>query len=705
MWGGRVTIDLSDHIGEIARRILGAPNAALSTGTQLRFGRNGSIAVELAGAARGKWFDHENNVGGNPWDLLREKKGLVDGAAYDWLRSELGIGEEPKAAGRIIATYDYPDESGELLFQVVRFDPRDFRQRRPDGKGGWEWSTTGVRKVLYRLPELIAAPSDTAVYVAEGEKDVENIVKLDLVATCNPGGAAAKGTGKRPSKPKWRSEFNQFFVGRDVVILPDNDDVGRDHARAVATNLCPLARQVRIVELPGLSPHGDVSDWLAAGGTRAELKRLATAAPLFESQVREEAAGTPLWQGKLILSQNGNTKPLLANAIIAFREVPEWAGTLWFDAFHQRTVIRGTPPWRTSEEPDQEWTGTHDILAADWLQHAGICVSPDVAGQAVEAVARDRRFHPVLDYLSRCRWDGEPRLDTWTIGYLGTEDNPYARAVAARWMIAAVARVTAPGCKADCALILEGSQGSLKSTALKTLGSPFTDDISDLGTKDAAMQLAGIWILELAELDSMSRGDISRIKAFMSRTTDRFRPPYGRRVVEQPRQCVVAGTVNHNEYLRDETGGRRFWPLACEKKIDINGLDRARDQLWAEARDRYLADEPWWLDTTELDAAAAVEQADRYLTDVWDEPIRRYVKAKATVTIGEVLEDAIGRHIEEWTQPDANRVARCLRALGWQRKQIRFGPGPKDREWRYQRSEDVTTVTSPKDEVVTGKCP
>jgi putative DNA primase/helicase len=155
----------------------------------------------------------------------------------------------------------------------------------------------------------------------------------------------------------------------------------------------------------------------------------------------------------------------------------------------------------------------------------------------------------------------------------------------------------------------------LKSTALKTLAHPwFTDDVADFGTKDAALQVAGRWIIELAELDSISRADVAKIKAFMSRSVDRFRPPYGRRVTEQPRQCIFAGTVNHNEYLRDETGGRRFWPIAC-MKIDIDKLANMRDQLWAEARDRYNAGEHWWLDTPELDAAAAAQQRERYQPD------------------------------------------------------------------------------------------
>ena len=168
--------------------------------------------------------------------------------------------------------------------------------------------------------------------------------------------------------------------------------------------------------------------------------------------------------------------------------------------------------------------------------------------------------------------------------FLGVPDSPFVRAVGAKWMISAVARIFKPGCKADCALILEGLQGLGKSTAARVIADPwFSDEIAEFGSKDAAMQLSGVWVIELAELDSMNRAGVDVVKSFISRSNDRFRPPYGRRVTEVRRQCVFVGTVNGNDYLKDETGGRRFWPVQCES-IDIDALRRNRTQLWAEAR-------------------------------------------------------------------------------------------------------------------------
>ena len=227
---------------------------------------------------------------------------------------------------------------------------------------------------------------------------------------------------------------------------------------------------------------------------------------------------------------------------------------------------------------------------------------------------------------TRLRWDGMPRLDAWTMTHLGAEDTPLNRAFGSRWMISAVARIMRPGVKADHMLILEGPQGAKKSSALKVLAGEewFTDELAEIGCKDAAQQMRGIWIIEIAELDAISRAEVSRIKAFLTRTTDRYRPPYERYIVTVPRQCVFAGSVNPETYLRDETGNRRFWPVRCGT-IDLDALARDRDQLWAEAVKRYRDGAIWWLDEPDLIAGAKAEQDRRYQTDAWDARIDRWL--------------------------------------------------------------------------------
>jgi hypothetical protein len=175
----------------------------------------------------------------------------------------LGPARDKRAERQIVRTHDYRDAAGNLLYQTVRLDPKDFRQRRPDGAGGWVWNLVGTRRVLYRLPELLAADPAEDVFVPEGEKDVDRLRGLGLVATCNPLGAG-----------KWRDEYSPCLAGRNVVILPDNDDPGRQHAAQVAASLCGIATSVKVLHLPGLPEKGDVSDWLATGGTADALRAL-----------------------------------------------------------------------------------------------------------------------------------------------------------------------------------------------------------------------------------------------------------------------------------------------------------------------------------------------------------------------------------------------------------------------------------------------
>ncbi len=180
-----------------------------------------------------------------------------------------------KASGRIVAEYDYCDEASKLLYQAVRLDPKNFRQRTPKPGGGWEWKLNGQRRVLYRLPELLSADPAEAIYVVEGEKDVDRLRTLGFVATTNVGGASKSKNGRS----KWKPEYSQSLKGRDVVILPDNDDVGSNHAKAVAASLVGVARSVKVLRLPDLPPKGDVSDFFESGGRADQLRRLAADSP------------------------------------------------------------------------------------------------------------------------------------------------------------------------------------------------------------------------------------------------------------------------------------------------------------------------------------------------------------------------------------------------------------------------------------------
>jgi hypothetical protein len=218
---------------------------------------------------------------------------------------------------RIVKTYRYVDETGELLYEVVRYEPKDFRQRRPDGKGGYIYELEGVRRVLYRLPELRTADESRPVFIPEGEKDVDNLYDNGLIATTN-----AMGAGK------WRPEYTEALRGRNVVLLPDNDEPGQKHAETIARELCAAGASVKILKLPSLAPKGDVSDWIAAGGTKEQLLKLAMQAPDFEPDppagVRDGAEEAPL--------------------------VPSWPDQISKEALHGLPGANAIPqasPWRT----------------------------------------------------------------------------------------------------------------------------------------------------------------------------------------------------------------------------------------------------------------------------------------------------------------------------------------------------------------------
>jgi predicted P-loop ATPase len=469
-----------------------------------------------------------------------------------------------------------------------------------------------------------------------------------------------------------------FWAGRRVVIVYGAD--------AVTKKLVRIARSALAAHLRGRGALVGFLEWDIDRGKGIDDHLAAVGADAVLDEIAHVDFAGSAWKKDLLRSKppmnttEGRILPVLANAIAAFRHAPEWAGVLAFNEFGFGTVVLKPAPWGVV--PNGEWTDHEDRLAAEWLQRQGILVSVDVARQAVQTAARDHPFHPVKTYLHSLLWDGVQRLDRWLSTYLGAEDTEYSRAIGSRWLISAVARIFQPGAKADCCLILEGPQGIRKSTALRTIaGEYFTDELADLGSKDAAMQTRGVWIIELSELDNLSHAEVARIKAFMSRATGRFRPPYGMRLVESPRQCVFAGTVNHGTYLRDETGGRRFWPVVCGR-VDVDGLSEVRDQLWAEAKARYKSGCPWWLDTPDLVQLASDQQEARYEGDPWEEVIGPWLESKQSTAISEVLQRCIDKPQAQWTQTDKIRAARCLRAQGWVRYRERQG---NRLEWRYRR--------------------
>lgn len=301
-------------------------------------------------------------------------------------------------------------------------------------------------------------------------------------------------------------------------------------------------------------------------------------------------------------------------------------------------------------------------------------IGKELAADAIEFAARQRRFNPFRDYLDALKWDGTPRLDSWLSTYLGVLATPYSKAVGRWWLVSLIARTYKPGCQADHLLVLEGPQGRGKSSALRILFGDdyFTDEMPDLGTKDALQHIAGMVGVELGELDALSRHEVTRVKAFLTVRSDRYRPAFERYVINAPRTCVFAGTTNSDGYLKDDTGNRRFWPVRVGR-IDLAALAAERDMLLAEARLAFEGGSRWH-PTTELASAIHGEQEARFQRDEWEPRVEAWVSDQGNeIDLGAVLSGPLGLEPGKWGQGEQKRAASCLRRLGYERRQVRAG--------------------------------
>lgn len=301
--------------------------------------------------------------------------------------------------------------------------------------------------------------------------------------------------------------------------------------------------------------------------------------------------------------------------------------------------------------------------------------SPKGVGDVIRFAARGHSFHPIREYLDRLVWDGRPRCSRLLPRYFGAADTDLNAKLGRCFLLAAVARVYAPGCKVDNVLILVGEQGAKKSTGLRCLAvndAWFSDSIIAIGSKDAYQSLLGKWIIEFAELDSIARKDESTIKAFLTSTSDHYRPSYGRNDVDLPRRCVFVGSTNKPEFLSDPTGSRRFWPVRAGR-VDLDAILADRDHLWAEAARAYRGGERWWLDTE--GEAALSEASEEYRTEhPWEPTIAAWASKRIVpFTISDVLTEAVERDVSQQTQQDEKTVAAILRHLGFEKSRRQTG--------------------------------
>jgi predicted P-loop ATPase len=374
------------------------------------------------------------------------------------------------------------------------------------------------------------------------------------------------------------------------------------------------------------------------------------------------------------VDDKGRPVPNLANAMLVLRSAPEVKRAFAFDEMLRASildeVIPGTmdPEISTLDLP-RPVRDTDVSALQEWLQKIGLPkLGRETVHQAVDLRAQERGFHPVRDYLNAVSWDGRPRVRTWQSTYLGAEASPYTEEIGTLFLIALVARIFKPGCKADYMMVLEGPQGARKSTACAILGGEwFSDNLPDVTTgKDVSQHLPGKWLIEIGELSAMSRAESAHLKAFITRPVERYRPSYGRKEVIEPRQCVFIGTTNQTVYLKDETGGRRFWPVKVGY-IDTDALRRDRDQIFAEAVVLYRQGRQWWPASSFEREHIAPEQEARFEADAWEEIVAAWLTSEEKTTVTAVAKGALHIETPRIGTADQRRIASILERLSWRR--------------------------------------
>lgn len=643
----------------------------------------------------------ECNVGGDVIAFVMKKEGLDFKGALNALAQRFGVTlptRQPSSSpAKLVASYRYTTADGELIYTIERWEPgkngrsKDFIQRVPieyaiaqkdcpvcDATRGTPCAHERRAafkhpdQVLYGLPALRERAHE-AVFIVEGEKCADALGALGVLATTWAGGAQQKKV--------WTKDFAAPLAGRRIVVIPDNDTGGREIADHICVALKGIAAEARLLDLEMPDAGDDVVDWIAKGHTRSELLDLADEAPL---------AGTDAtWRTKLLRTSTQDIRPSVGNALIALANADPFRGALSFDERALVVMADRALPWdRPKETYPRQVTDDDAVFGAAWCENElKTPISTETFGKALWATARARRRNLLTEHLDRLQWDGRPRIETWLIRHANSADTPFVRAASKAWLISAVARAFRPGCQVDHVLVLESpEQGERKSSILRALAGTgnIAENLPDLDSKDTALILGRAWIVVLDELEGMRKNEVTAMKAFITRVEDVFRPPYDRQAIRVPRGCVFAATTNENEYLKDMTGSRRWWPVQV-RQADVRGLLAERDQLWAEAVAAFRGGAPWWFTDSEIVTAAKEETAMREQVDPWEDLIGRKIAGLPWITPSEIF-GALDLEPARRTKQEATRIGQIMRKLRWKRQQKRLSDGR--REWWWYPPDD-----------------
>lgn len=430
------------------------------------------------------------------------------------------------------------------------------------------------------------------------------------------------------------------------------------------------------------------------------------------------AASSDDWKKKLRFTEKGGIASSIENVVVILQGDPALAGRIALDQMANSIVVLDRLPWRSAGDGSQ-WVDSDDAALRYYLERTYNLTGKEKIFDAVNVVALQNAFHPVKDYLGSCTWDGVKRVDSLLIDYMGADDTEYTRTVTRKVMTAAVARIFRPGCKFDYMLTLRGAQGLGKSSFIGLLGGRwFSDTLTTVQGKEALEQIQGVWIMEVGELAGMRKAEVESIKLFLSKRSDRFRPAYGRRLQEFPRQCIFIGSTNESQFLRD-TENRRFWvvdtPHAPPKNFWEELTPEIVRQVWAEAVTLYKAGEPLYLSKEMERIAREVQEAyeeenpkvgivaqylDRKLPADWDNmdlyARRQYLEGPETGTVErrtvcslEIWAEALGQSPDRMDRYASKEVRDIMFKIPAWRHQgnARITSGPYGRQRHYKKEE------------------
>jgi hypothetical protein len=609
----------------------------------------------------------------------------------------------PDIPGTPSRVHVYRDSGGRPIHYTVIYMIDGKKSPTPktwsEVEGAWINKHFPKPRPLYNL-DLLEKYPDAKVMIVEGEKCADALSEISLphyVPVTWAGGASS-----------WRLADWKPVKGRSVCLWPDADQqqAKRDYPEqgivkgdllpynlqpgvrcmeGIGQRIFELVPELKIFNVEGMPDKWDAADALEDGMGWKEL--LAWGKPRVRTIQHELPKGLPklptkgvatteelrasvydYWaQMGIEINTKGGPVKGLKNACRALENWTEIDGNIWYDEFHQRMFTT----WKTER---REWRDDDDLRIAHYMQDILMLPFDDhLMKKAVRLYARNRTRNEPKEWLESLEWDGQDRIDyVFTDGFGADKDSPYVMQASRNWFMSMAARVLMPGCQVDNMIILQGRQGTFKSTALRVIGGNWYASMTDcVNNKDFFISLEGKLVVEIGEMDAFGKADIQRIKNIITNPSDRYRSPFDVHSADHPRQCVFAGTTNEQLILRDHTGARRFWPIKCGL-IDIPWLRENRDQLFAEACHRVKQGENWhempMVETEE-------EQEKRRQHDPWEDDIAEWLHLAfgQDLTNSVIMKEALHLDTKDRDHPRTLRVNRCMKVLGYVTKVKKIG--------------------------------